>query len=94
MTWTESALIISPLSRLASSNASRVLPDPVGPEITTTFSFLFPRETEEVTEENKRRRGSGGGDGRRKRKQRVRRPQSSLIIIFNFSIDIEEIIDS
>lgn len=40
LTWTESALIISPLSLLASSNASLLLPAPVGPEITITLSFL------------------------------------------------------
>lgn len=53
LTWTESALIISPLSLLASSNASLLLPAPVGPEITITFSFL---EEEEEAEKSRRRR--------------------------------------
>lgn len=52
LTWTESALIISPLSLLASSNASLLLPAPVGPEITITFSFL----EEEEAEKSRRRR--------------------------------------
>lgn len=54
LTWTESALIISPLSLLASSNASLLLPAPVGPEITITFSFL--EEEEEEAEKSRRRR--------------------------------------
>lgn len=36
-TWTESALMISPLSRLASSKESLLFPAPVGPDITITF---------------------------------------------------------
>lgn len=45
-TWTESALIISPLSFLASSSASRLFPAPVGPDITMTFSFFGFAEAE------------------------------------------------
>lgn len=56
LTWTESALIISPLSLLASSNASLLLPAPVGPEITITFSFLEEEEEEEEEAEKSRRR--------------------------------------
>lgn len=44
--------MISPLSRFASSNASLLLPAPVGPDITITFSFSFfflpLTETEQV----------------------------------------------
>lgn len=41
ITCTESALIISPLSLLASSSASLLFPAPVGPEITITFCLFL-----------------------------------------------------
>lgn len=59
-TCTESALMISPLSRFASSSASLLFPEPVGPEITMTFCFFSPRtglETEHVVV-NARRGGN------------------------------------
>lgn len=65
-TWTESALTISPLRRLASSNASRLLPDPVGPEITMTFSllsFLCASETDDAVAEKRRRRRRQANEG-------------------------------
>lgn len=56
-TWTESALIISPLSRLASSKARRLFPAPVGPDTTITFSFslLLVAETEHAVLKRRRR---------------------------------------
>lgn len=54
--------MISPLSRLASSSASLLLPEPVGPEITMTFCFFSlgtGLETEQVVV-NLRLRGRNG----------------------------------
>jgi hypothetical protein len=46
--------MISPLRRLASSSARRLLPAPVGPEMTITFSFLT-----QAVEKKRRRRVKG-----------------------------------
>lgn len=89
-TWTESALMISPLSRLASSIASRLFPEPVGPDITITFSFFAP-EAEQAVENTRRgllnrneaawRRGLSGEYGMRR--QHARRPHAPLSILIS-----------
>lgn len=64
--------MISPLSRLASSNASLLLPAPVGPDITTTLcrSLFFVGGTaeQEVAKSllalHRRQRRKGGTEGR------------------------------
>lgn len=85
-TWTESALTISPLRRFASFNARRLLPEPVGPEITITFSFVFVADA--VTR-NRRRQMKESGDARNRglsRKRRhVRKLHTPLFIIFGVS---------
>lgn len=73
--------MISPLSRLASSSASLLLPAPVGPEITMTFCLASELGTEQVVAENRRRqakrdrvlRRRGSIGERRGRRQQVRR---------------------
>lgn len=87
ITWTESALTISPLRRLASSNARRLLPEPVGPEITITFSFFF---LSEAVTKNRRRKVREHWRGRNsdlsgKRKQ-VRRVQTPLLIMVGVAV--------
>jgi hypothetical protein len=82
--------MISPLSRLASSIASRLFPAPVGPDITITFSFFAPEaDTEQAVDNTRRqrlsrneaarRRGLSGEYGRRR--QHARRPHAPLSIL-------------
>lgn len=80
--------MISPLSRLASSIASRLFPAPVGPDITITFSFFAPEAEQEVDNtrrqrlsrnEAARRRGLSDEYGRRR--QHARRPHAPLSIL-------------
>lgn len=82
-TWTESALTISPLRRFASSSARRLLPVPVGPEITITFSFSFfivPAAMEAVVRKRRRKARESGGtrksvaSGRRRHVRRLQTP--------------------
>lgn len=81
LTWTESALMISPLRRLASSSASLLFPTPVGPDITITFSLFFVAEAEHFVVDSRRRtpkangvvrrRGLSGDEGRRRQHVRT-----------------------
>ena len=74
-TWTESALMISPLSRFASSSARRLFPAPVGPDITITLSFFFLFTAQAVENTRRRKRWRCMGLSGR---QHVRSPLSIL----------------
>lgn len=90
ITWTESALTISPLRLLASSNARRLLPEPVGPEMTITFSFFFLWDA--VTRNRRRKvneRCNGGTSNLPGKRKQVRRVQTPLLIMVEVAVVVK-----